>query len=56
MKPQTLELIKKAYDICKPLPAEYGSKDRVHDAVYDCIRSSWYTWQALRWAEAAIFI
>lgn len=46
----------KAYDICKPLPAEYGSKDRVHDAVYDCIRSSWYTWQALRWAEAAIFI
>ena len=46
----------KAYDICKPLPAEYGSIDRVHDAVYDCIRSSWYTWQALRWTEAAIVI
>lgn len=42
----------KAYDICKPLPAEYGSKDRVHDAVYDCIRSSWNTWQALRWMQA----
>lgn len=42
----------KAYDIYEPLPEEYGSKDRVHDAVYDCIRSSWNTWQALRWMQA----
>ena len=42
----------KAYDIYEPLPKEYGSKDRVHDAVYDCIRSSWNTWQALRWMQA----
>ncbi len=42
----------KAYDIYEPLPEEYGSKDRVHDAVYDCIRSSWNTWQALRRMQA----
>lgn len=42
----------KAYDLYEPLPEEYGSKDRVHDAVYDCIRSSWNTWQALRWMQA----
>lgn len=42
----------KAYDLYEPLPEEYGSKDRVHDAMYDCIRSSWNTWQALRWTQA----
>lgn len=42
----------KAYDLYEPLPEEYGSKDRAHDAMYDCIRSSWNTWQALRWMQA----
>lgn len=38
---------KKAYKCYDPLPDEYGDKNRVHDALYDCLRSAWNTWQAL---------
>lgn len=37
----------KAYKIYKPLPEEIIGSGVVHDAMYDCIRSSWNTWQAL---------
>lgn len=37
----------KAYKIYKPLPEEIIGSGAVHDAMYDCIRSSWNTWQAL---------
>ena len=37
----------KAYKIYKPLPEDIIESSAVHDAMYDCIRSSWNTWQAL---------
>lgn len=37
----------KAYKIYKPLPEDIVESGAVHDAMYDCIRSSWNTWQAL---------
>ena len=37
----------KAYKIYKPLPEGIIESGAVHDAMYDCIRSSWNTWQAL---------
>ncbi len=37
----------KAYKIYKPLPEDIIESGAVHDAMYDCIRSSWNTWQAL---------
>ena len=37
----------KDYNFYQPLPDEYGDKDRVHDAMFDCIRSTWNVWQAL---------
>lgn len=37
----------KAYKIYKPLPEDIIESGTVHDAMYDCIRSSWNTWQAL---------
>ena len=37
----------KAYDIYQPLPDRYAN-GAAHDALYDGIRSSWYTWQALK--------
>ena len=37
----------KAYKIYKPLPEDIIEFGAVHDAMYDCIRSSWNTWQAL---------
>lgn len=36
-----------AYDLYDPLPDEYASGD-AHDALYDAVRSSWLTWQALK--------
>lgn len=36
----------KAYDALEPLPETYAGVK--HDALYDAVRSTWYTWQALR--------
>lgn len=36
----------RAYDLYMPLPDHYAGE--VHDALYDAVRSSWNTWQALR--------
>lgn len=37
----------KAYALYSPLPDQYAGD--AHDALYDAVRSSWYTWQALKW-------
>lgn len=37
---------KKAYEIFSPLPSQYDGC--LHDANYDAMRSTWYTWQALK--------
>lgn len=37
---------RKAYDLFSPLPSHYDGIQ--HDALYDALRSTWYTWQALR--------
>lgn len=37
---------KKAYEIFPPLPSQYDGC--LHDANYDAMRSTWYTWQALK--------
>lgn len=37
-----------AYKILPQLPASFGDKDNAHGALYDAVRSSWFTWQALR--------
>jgi hypothetical protein len=37
---------RKAYDLFSPLPSRYDGCQ--HDALYDALRSTWYTWQALR--------
>ena len=37
---------KKAYNLFPPLPSQYDGC--LHDANYDAMRSTWYTWQALR--------
>ena len=36
-----------AYKILPQLPDTFGSKENAHGALYDCIRSTWFTWQAL---------
>lgn len=41
-----------SYDVYKmfpPLPDRYTNNSEAHDALYDAIRTSWNTWQALRW-------
>lgn len=38
-----------AYALFDPLPEEYTAGSEAHDALYDAMRSSWNTWQALRW-------
>ena len=38
-----------AYKMFAPLPDRYAQGSEAHDALYDALRSSWYTWQALRW-------
>lgn len=37
-----------AYKILQPLPDSFGGNEKAHDALYDCVRSSWFTFQALR--------
>ena len=38
----------RAYKILPQLPESFGGRENAHGALYDCIRSSWFTWQALR--------
>lgn len=37
-----------AYGCYRPLPDLYANGSEAHDAVYDAVRSSWFTWQALK--------
>ena len=37
------------YKMFDPLPDRYTNNSEAHDALYDAIRTSWNTWQALRW-------
>jgi hypothetical protein len=37
-----------AYNIFPPLPSRYAEGRESHDALYDAMRSTWYTWQALK--------
>ena len=37
-----------AYKLLPQLPESFGSRENAHGALYDCVRSSWFTWQALR--------
>ena len=39
----------KAYVLFDPLPDRYAGGSEAHDALFDAVRSSWNTWQALRW-------
>ncbi len=44
-----------SYDVYKmfdPLPERYSAGSEAHDALYDALRSSWNTWQALKWLNA----
>jgi hypothetical protein len=41
----------RAYDMYEPLPEEYANGSNAHDALYDATRSSWFTWQALKWSN-----
>lgn len=37
-----------AYKLFTSFPDSYAAGREVHDATYDALRSSWYTWQALK--------
>ena len=37
-----------AYKVFDPLPSHYTEGREAHDALYDAMRSTWYTWQALK--------
>lgn len=37
-----------AYKLFDPLPDQYAEGREAHDALYDAIRSTWYTWQSLK--------
>lgn len=37
-----------AYKVFDPLPDHYAEGREAHDALYDALRSTWYTWQALK--------
>lgn len=37
-----------AYKLFDPLPDRYAEGREAHDALYDAIRSTWYTWQSLK--------
>lgn len=39
----------RAYFLYDPLPNRYVAGSEAHDALYDALRSSWNTWQALKW-------
>ena len=36
-----------AYMILPQLPESFGCSENIHCALYDCIRSTWFTWHAL---------
>lgn len=36
-----------AYKIHDELPETFGDREDAHGALYDCIRSSWFTWQSI---------
>lgn len=40
-----------AYKLFTPLPDRYSKGSEAHDALYDALRSSWNTWQALKWMK-----
>ena len=53
LKPETiLKTPTEAYRIYAPLPDRYSAGSEAHDALYDALRSSWNTWQALRWMNS----
>ncbi len=43
-----------AYELYDPLPKKYARGSEAHDALYDAMRSSWNTWQALKWLRQLI--
>jgi len=48
------QILAGSYDVYKmfaPLPDRYAAGSEAHDALYDALRSSWNTWQALRWMK-----
>ena len=47
--PAILRDPKRAYLLFDRLPDRYAQGSEAHDALYDALRSSWYTWQALRY-------
>ena len=48
---QIMEKPSLAYELYKPLPEQYDAGSEAHDALYDARRSSWNTWQALKWLD-----
>jgi len=49
------QILAGSYDVYKmfdPLPERYSAGSEAHDALYDALRSSWNTWQALKWLNA----
>lgn len=44
----------KAYELYDPLPKRYARGSEAHDALHDAMRSSWNTWQALKWLRQLI--
>ena len=49
------QILAGSYDVYKmfdPLPECYSAGSEAHDALYDALRSSWNTWQALKWLNA----
>lgn len=49
------QILAGSYDVYKmfdPLPERYSVGSEAHDALYDALRSSWNTWQALKWLNA----
>lgn len=49
------QILAGSYDVYKmfdSLPERYSAGSEAHDALYDALRSSWNTWQALKWLNA----
>lgn len=50
------QILAGSYDVYKmfdPLPDRYiPNNSEAHDALYDALRTSWNTWQALRWLDS----
>lgn len=45
---QIMDKPMRAYDLIPPLPANIVAGRVQHDAVYDCLRSSWSVWQSMK--------